>query len=152
MLFRFITIKQIFYNVGICFFKENVANFENVVTTENNIPSPVSMDQPAPEEPHQLHSDQFQPPEDNVPVSDESLSHSRSQSVSEEQKTCLTVQPNRILCGVSILNLFSRPYETMLNATPAHFIYLLFFGTTYWQGYLCFIAATSRSHIFCRFH
>lgn len=75
---------------------------------ENTIPLPEQiMDQPASEEPHQLHLDQFPSPEEDLDGVDGSFIQSRSLSVSEEQKACLTVQPNRILCGVSIQHYFS---------------------------------------------
>lgn len=92
----------------ICFFKENVTNLEDKEMRENKITSPrQSMDQPALDEP-QLHSDQFHSPEEAGDVSDRNLTQSRSLSASEEQKACLTVQPNRILSGVSIQDYFSR--------------------------------------------
>lgn len=87
----------------ICYFKENLIKFEEEVTTENTIPSRKQiMDQPDPEESHELHSDQFHSAGEDVDVSDGNLTPYRNLSVSEEQKSCLTVQPNRILCGVSI--------------------------------------------------
>lgn len=73
------------------------------MATENNIPSPTKMvAQPAPEEPHLFPSDHFHIPRDCVEVSDKILTQFRRLSASEEQTACLTVQPNRILCGVSV--------------------------------------------------
>lgn len=78
-------------------------NLEDKEATENDFPSPPqSMDQPDSDEPHQFPTDQLHTPENGVDVSDKNLTQTRSLSASEEQKTCLTVQPNRILCGVSI--------------------------------------------------
>ncbi|XP_058242807.1 phosphoinositide 3-kinase adapter protein 1 [Hemibagrus wyckioides] len=83
--------------------EENMINLEDKEATENNFPSPQqSMDQPDSEEPHQLPSDQFHTPENEVDVSDENLTQTRSVSASEEQKACLSVQPNRILCGTPV--------------------------------------------------
>ncbi|XP_060782309.1 phosphoinositide 3-kinase adapter protein 1 [Neoarius graeffei] len=82
--------------------EENVTNLEDKEMRENKITSPrQSMDQPALDEP-QLHSDQFHSPEEAGDVSDRNLTQSRSLSASEEQKACLTVQPNRILSGTPV--------------------------------------------------
>lgn len=85
--------------------KENITNVEDERTTEYKTPSPKqSMAQLTLDETDLLHSDHFQSPQEDVDVLDENLTQSRSLSVSEEQKACLTVQPNRILCGVSIIS------------------------------------------------
>ncbi|MCJ8730360.1 hypothetical protein PDJAM_G00183440 [Pangasius djambal] len=83
--------------------EENITNLANEVMTANKIPSPKqSMDQSAPEEDHQLHSAHFHSPEEDVDVSHGNVTQSMSLSASEEQKACLTVQPNRILCGTPV--------------------------------------------------
>lgn len=95
------------YNLRICFLKENIAHLEDEVTTDDRFPSPIgSMDLPDPEELQQLPPDQFYLPEEDVDVSDGTLTQPRSLSDSEEHKAYLTVQPNRILCGVSIRDSF----------------------------------------------
>lgn len=96
-----ISIQYRLYNVKICFLKEHI-NLEDKESSENSIPSPSqSMDQSAPDEPHPLPSDLVHTADDEVDVSDENFTRTISLSASEEQKTCFTVQPNRILCGVS---------------------------------------------------
>ncbi|KAF5900711.1 sorbin and SH3 domain-containing protein 1 isoform X1, partial [Clarias magur] len=83
--------------------EENIAHLEDEVTSDNRFPSPVGiMDLPDPEELPQPPSDQFYLPEEDVDVSDGTLTQPRSLSDSEEHKTYLTVQPNRILCGTQV--------------------------------------------------
>ncbi|KAI5107829.1 phosphoinositide 3-kinase adapter protein 1 [Silurus meridionalis] len=76
---------------------------EEEAIAETMIQSPTQiLDQPDPEEPHLVHSDNFQSPEEDVGVFDENSCQLRSLSLSEEQKSCITVQPNRILCGTQV--------------------------------------------------
>ncbi|XP_027030863.1 phosphoinositide 3-kinase adapter protein 1 [Tachysurus fulvidraco] len=83
--------------------KEEHFNLEDKESSENSILSPSqSMDQFAPEEPLPLPSDLVYTTEDEVEVSDETFTQTISLSASEEQKACVTVQPNRILCGTPV--------------------------------------------------
>lgn len=144
--------------MGIRFFKGNIANLEDEVTTENKIPSPEqSMDQPAPEEPHQIHSDQFPSPEEDVDVSDDTLTQSRNQSVSEEQKPYLTVQPNRILCGVSVPDYFSWHCQMKLSqkCKGSTFFFVNYILSGLSVQHSCAILCSIASHFFvsvCQFH